>query len=69
MDKYPQHTYVCILLSYLNVGGGSECTVAAGVAENLSEGEDDHKHLSLSPQKMANKKLVRLERSSVEMTC
>lgn len=44
----------------LNVDGGSECTVAAGVAENLSEDEDDQKQVSLRRPKMANEKLVRL---------
>lgn len=46
---------------YLNVDGGSVGTVAAGVAENLSEDEDDHKQVSLRRPKMANKKLVRLK--------
>lgn len=46
---------------YLNVDAGSECTVAAGVAENLSEDEDDNKQVSLRRPKMANKTLVRLE--------
>lgn len=56
MNKHPQHSLHFFFL-YLNVGRGSECTAAAGVAESLSE--DDRKQVSLSPQKMANK-LVRL---------
>lgn len=55
---------------YLNVDGGSEYTVAADVAENLSEDEDDNKHISLRRLKMANKKLVRLKSySHVKWLC
>eukprot|EP00066_Takifugu_rubripes_P012438 XP_011601704.1 PREDICTED: microcephalin [Takifugu rubripes] len=43
---------------------GSECTAAAGVAESLSEDEDDRKQISLNPQKMAKK----LPRRTLVMT-
>ncbi|TWW78810.1 Microcephalin [Takifugu flavidus] len=43
---------------------GSECTAAAGVAESLSEDEDDRKQVSLNPQKMAKK----LPRRTLVMT-
>lgn len=67
MNKYPQHTVYIFFFLYWNLGRGSECTVAPGVAENLSE--DDFKQVGLSPQKMANKKLVRLMGYSCESHC
>lgn len=54
----------------LNVDRGSDCTVAAGLAESISEDEDDQKQVSLRRPKMANEKLVRLNSySDVKWLC
>lgn len=62
------HLFPFFFFSYWNVGGGSKFTAAAGGAENFSEDEDDRKQVSVSPQKMANKNLVRLQGYSHETT-
>lgn len=54
------HTlFTIVFFSFSYVGRGNECTVAAALTEILSEGDDNHKQVSASLQKMVNKTKVR----------